>query len=204
MASSRDVDAFVRRLEHWVAEEVKGRSRAALAYSGGLASTLLAMIARKRCALVCEVAGIEGSPDVQAARAAKLHLDYRVEYDILSRADAIRIRAQIATAHPKLTRSDIDNLVPLHAALETADGGSMLSGFGPSRFGAGMVAALRRVDVAFPIHAVARGATVSRTMLRDAALMLGLPTPWAHVAHRSPAEGAGIREVLRSSVRYHE
>ena len=204
MTSSRDVDAFVRRLEHWVAQEVKGRPRAALAYSGGLASTLLAMIARKRCALVCVVAGIEGSPDVQAARAAKLHLDYRVEYDILSRADAIRIRAQIATAHPKLTRSDIDNLVPLHAALETADGGSMLSGFGPSRFGAGMVAALRRVDVAFPIHAVARGATVSRAMLRDAALMLGLPTPWAHVAHRSPAEGAGIREVLRSSVRYHE
>jgi len=204
MASSRDVDAFVRRLEHRVAQEVKGRPRTALAYSGGLASTLLAMIARKRCALVCVVAGIEGSPDVQAARAAKLHLDYRVEYDILSRADAIRIRAQIATAHPKLTRSDIDNLVPLHAALETADGGPMLSGFGPSRFGAGMVAALRRVDVTFPIHAVARGATVSRAMLRDAALMLGLPTPWAYVAHRSPAEGAGIREVLRSSVRYHE
>src|SRR5207245_1879662 len=82
-----------------------------------------------------------------------------------------------------LTRSDIDNLVPLHAALETADGGPMLSGFGPSRFGAGMVAALRRVDVTFPIHAVARGATVSRAMLRDAALRLGLPTPWAHVAH---------------------
>ncbi|TLZ90879.1 MAG: hypothetical protein E6K01_02275 [Methanobacteriota archaeon] len=204
MASSRDVDGFVRRLENRVAQEVKGRPRTALAYSGGLASTLLAMIARKRCALVCVVAGIEGSPDVQAARAAKLHLDYRVEYDILSRADAIRIRAQIATAHPKLTRSDIDNLVPLHAALETADGGPMLSGFGPSRFGAGMVAALRCVDVTFPIHAVARGATVSRAMLRDAALMLGLPTPWAHVAHRSPAEGAGIREVLRSSVRYHE
>src|SRR6266705_6984611 len=137
MASSHDVDRFVRRLEHRVAQEVKGRPRIVLAYSGGLASTLIAMIARKRCTLVCVVAGLEGSPDVQAARAAKLHLDYRVEYDILSRADAIRIRAQIATAHPKLTQGDIDNLVPLHAALETADGGPMLSGFGPSRFGAG-------------------------------------------------------------------
>src|SRR3989442_14687062 len=112
MASSRDVDAFVRRLEHRVAQEVKGRPRTALAYSGGLASTLLAMIARKRCALGCVVAGIEGSPDVPAARAAKLHLDYRLEDHILSRADAIRIRAQIATAHPKLTRSDMNNLVP--------------------------------------------------------------------------------------------
>src|SRR5947209_17992943 len=156
MASSRDVDAFVRRLEHRVAQEVKGRPRTALAYSGGLASTLLAMIARKRCALVCVVAGIEGSPDVQAARAAKLHLDYRVEYDILSRADAIRIRAQIATAHPKLTRSDIDKLVPLHAALETAAGGSMLSGFGPSRFGAGMVVASWRVDGTLPVPALPR------------------------------------------------
>jgi hypothetical protein len=196
MASSRDVDAFVRRLEHRVGQEVTGRPRVALAYSGGLASTLIAMIARKRCVLVCVVAGLEGSPDVQAVRAAKLHLDYRVVYDILSRADAIRIRAQIATAHPKLTPSEIDNLVPLHAALETADGGPMLSGFGPSRFGAGIIAALRRVDVAFPIHAVARGATLSRSMLRDAALLLGLPATWAHVAHRSPAEGAGLRELF--------
>src|SRR2546425_187542 len=92
MASSRDVDAFVRRLEHRVAHEVTGRPRAALAYSGGLASTLIAMIARKRCALVCVVAGLEGSPDVQAAKAAKLHIDFRVEYAILSRADATRIR----------------------------------------------------------------------------------------------------------------
>src|SRR3989449_4750221 len=173
MASSRDVDVFVRRLENRVAQEVKGRPRTALAYSGGLASTLLAMIARKRCALVCVVAGIEGSPDVQAARAAKLHLDYRVEYDILSRADAIRIRAQIAMAHPKLPRGDIDNLVPLHAALETVDGGPMLSGFGSSRFGAEMLAALRRLDVTFPMHRVARGATLSRAMLREAAMLLG-------------------------------
>jgi len=196
MASSHDVDRFVRRLEQRVAQEVKGRPRIALAYSGGLASTLIAMIARKRCTLVCVVAGLEGSPDVQAAKAAKLHLDYRVEYDILSRADAIRIRAQVATAHPKFTPSEIDNLVPLHAALETADGGPMLSGVGPSRFGAGMVAALRRVDVTFPIHAVARGAALSRSMLRDAALLLGLPATWAHVAHRSPAEGAGLRELF--------
>ncbi len=196
MASSRDVDAFIRRLERRVAREVEGRSRSALAYSGGLASTVLAMIARKRCALVCVVAGVEGSPDVQAARAAKAHLDYRVEYVILSRPDAIRIRTQIATAHPKLPRGDVDNLVPLHAALETADGDPMLSGFGPPRLGAEMVAALRGLDVSLPIRAVARGVTLSRTMLRDAAMKLGLPATWAHVAHRSPAEGAGIRELF--------
>src|SRR2546425_9980742 len=122
MASSRDVDAFVRRLEHRVAHEVTGRPRAALAYSGGLASTLIAMIARKRCALVCVAAGPEGSPDVQAPKAAKLHLDFRVEYAILSRADATRIRHQVAPAHPKLTRSNIDNPDPLNAVLAAAEG----------------------------------------------------------------------------------
>jgi len=196
MASSRQIDAFVRRLEQGVVQAIEGRDRVPLAYSGGLASTLVAMLARKRCALDCVVAGVDGSSDVLAARAAKAHLDYRVEYVILTRADAIRIRTQIATAHPKLPRRDIDNLVPLLAALETEDGGPMLSGFGPPRLGAEMVAALRGLDVSLPIRAVARGVTLSRTMLRDAAMKLGLPATWAHVAHRSPAEGAGIRELF--------
>ncbi|TLZ98257.1 MAG: hypothetical protein E6J97_07410 [Methanobacteriota archaeon] len=87
MASSRHVDAFVRRLEDEIAREVHGRNRVALAYSGGLASTLIAMIARKRCVLDCIVAGVDGSPDILAAKAAKAHLDYRVEYVILSRAN---------------------------------------------------------------------------------------------------------------------
>ena len=198
MASSSGVDAFVRRLEHRVAQEVEGHSRGALAYSGGLASTILAMVARKRCALVCVVAGVEGSPDLQAARAAKAHLDYRVEYVVLSRADAIRIRTQIVTSHPKLSGRGIDNLVPLHAALEAAKEGPMLSGFGSSPLGAEMLAALRRLDVSIPIREVTRGGTLSRAMLQEAATMLGLPATWARVAHRSPVEGAGIRDFLRS------
>src|SRR5207245_3085266 len=125
------------------------------ATSGGLASTLPGMIARKRCAVVCVVAGVEGSPDLLAARAAKTHLDYRVEYVMLNRAEAIRIRTQIATAHPRLPRSDVENLVPLHAALGTADRGPMLSGLGPSRLGAEMLPALPRLDAHFPVPAVA-------------------------------------------------
>ena len=204
MASSSDVDAFVRRLEHRVARAVEGHSRGALAYSGGLASTILAMVARKRCALVCVVAGVEGSPDLQAARAAKAHLDYRVEYVILSRADAIRIRTRIVASHPRLSRGDIDNLVPLHAALEAAREGPMFSGFGSSPLGAEMLAALRRLDVSIPIRDVARGGTLSRAILEDAALMLGLPATWARVAHRSPVEGAGLRDLLQSSDRHRE
>src|SRR2546428_12918095 len=109
MASSRHVDAFVRRLEDEIAREVHGHSRVALAYSGGLASTLIAMIARKRCVLDCIVAGVDRSPDVLAAKAAKAHLDYRVECVIMRREDTMRIRARIARSHPGLPR-DFDNL----------------------------------------------------------------------------------------------
>src|SRR2546426_920666 len=69
MASSRHVDAFVRRLEDGIAQEIHARSRVALAYSGGLASTLIAMIARKRCVLDCIVAGVERADVVWPLRA---------------------------------------------------------------------------------------------------------------------------------------
>src|SRR5206468_3430362 len=73
MASSRHVDAFVRRLEHAVAHEVDGRDRVTLAYSGGLASTLVAMLARKRSALDCVVAGVDGSHGLPRNDAFALH-----------------------------------------------------------------------------------------------------------------------------------
>src|SRR5437870_13061248 len=112
MASSRHVDALVHRLETAIAQEIHGRGRVALAYSGGLASTLIAMIARKRCALDCVVAGVYGSLDVLAAKAAKAHLDYLVEYVIMSREDALRIRAQIVRSHPGLPPRHDHTLFP--------------------------------------------------------------------------------------------
>ncbi|HWM52740.1 MAG TPA: asparagine synthase-related protein [Thermoplasmata archaeon] len=199
MASSRHVDAFVRRLEDGIAQEIHGRSRVALAYSGGLASTLIAMIARKRSVLDCVVAGVDGSSDVLAAKAAKAHLDYRVEYVILTREDAMRIRARIARSHPGMPLRDVHNLVPLHAALERAEGRTMLSGFGVPRPGAAIVTALRHAAVVWPLHAIARGTTLSRSVVRAAATSLGLPPDWARVSHRTPAEGAGIRNWLRGS-----
>jgi len=174
MASSRHVDAFVRRLEDGIAQEIHARSRVALAYSGGLASTLIAMIARKRCVLDCIVAGVDGSPDILAAKAAKAHLDYRVEYVILSREDAMRIRAQIVRSDPELPPRDADSLVPLHATLQ-------------------------RANVVWPLRAIARGTALSRSAIRAAATSLGLPPEWARVSHRAPANGAGIQDWLRGS-----
>jgi len=200
MASSRHVDAFVRRLEHAVAHEVEGRDRVALAYSGGLASTLVAMLARKRSALDCVVAGVDGSPDVRAAKAAKAHLDYRVEFLILNRRDATRIYGRIAAADPDLRERDVENLVPLHAALERVKGRPVISGFGLPPLRPAVVSALERSDVALPIRTASRGTTLSRSTLRAAATVLGLPVEWARIAHRAPVEGAGIREYFEPGI----
>ena len=200
MASSRHVDALVHRLETAIAQEIHGRGRVALAYSGGLASTLIAMIARKRCELDCVVAGVDGSSDVLAARAAKSHLDYRIEAVILSREDAMRIRARIERSHPRLPRREVHNLIPLHAAIERAEGRSVLAGFGVPRPSAAMLAALGRAAVVCPLRTIApRMAALSRPTLRAAATALGLPREWARVSHRAPADGAGIRDWLRGS-----
>ena len=199
MASSRHVDALVHRLETAIAQEIHGRGRVALAYSGGLASTLIAMIARKRCELDCVVAGVDGSSDVVAAKAAKSHLDYRIEVVILRREDAMRIRARIEASHPGLRPRDIDNLVPLHAALERAEGRTMLSGFGVARPDSATVAALGGAAVVWPLHTIARETSLTRSAIRTAATALGLPPEWARVSHRAPAEGAGIRDWLRGS-----
>ena len=199
MASSRHVDALVHRLETAIAQEIDGRGRVALAYSGGLASTLIAMIARKRCELDCVVAGVDGSSDVVAAKAAKSHLDYRIEVVILRREDAMRIRARIEASHPGLQPRDIDNLVPLHAALERSEGRPMLAGFGVPRPGSAMVAALRRAGVVWPLRTIAPEMLLSRPTLRAAATALGLPSEWARVSHRPPVDGAGIRDWLRES-----
>ena len=204
MASSRRIDAFVRRLEQAIARELEGRDRVPLAYSGGLASTLVAMVARKRCALECVVAGVEGSPDVVAAKAAKLYLDYRIEHVIVTRDAAASIRARIEAAHPGLSAGDLDNLVPVHAAVERADGRTILSGFGLAPLRPAVVAALGDINVALPIRVASRGTSLSRLTLRRAAVDLGLPVPWARVAHRSPANGAGVRELLRSAERDRE
>src|SRR3989442_1099973 len=80
-------------------------------------------------------------------------------------------------------------------------GRTMLSGFGVPQPGAAMVAALRRANVVWPLHKIARGTILSRSAVQSAAAALGLPPEWARVSHRAPAEGAGIRDWLEDRTR---
>jgi hypothetical protein len=189
------VNAFVDRLEDRIEDLVRGQARIALAYSGGLASTLVAMVARKRCDLGCVVAGSAESADVRAGKAAKQHMDYRIELVVLDAAETRRIRERLAAAR-SLSARTIRALIPLFAVVERAEGRTCLTGFGGSRVDPEIIAEFQRLRVSAPLLDLSSAGTVSRAMMRTAAMLLGLPEEWARVPHRAPADGAGIATFL--------
>ena len=197
----RDPTAFVRRLEEGITSLVDRRDRVALAYSGGLASTLLAMVARKRCDLECCVAGFGESADVRAAAAAKQHLDYRITTVLLDAAETRRIGERMRISWPNPLRDATTTLLPLAAVLERDKGQVWLAGFGSPRISPLIAAEMRRLEVRTPLVDVSGGRTLPRSLLRDAATFLGLPNEWARVRHRAPANGAGIAQFLGSLAR---
>ena len=201
MKSTRGVSAFVRRLEDLIAEEVAGRDRVTLAYSGGLASTLVAMVARKRTDLECIVAGVDGSPDIRTAKIAKDFLDYRMEYILLDPRETRRIHERLGVVYPRLSPRDRETLVPIHAVLERTRGRLVMCGFGSPRLQEDVAAALRRAEVSAPLQVLARGRALPRAILRAAATALGLPSEWARTPHRAPGVGAGIDHLLHETPR---
>src|SRR5438034_2067033 len=131
MGTPRGVLAFVERLEGRMADLLSEETRVILAYSGGLASTLVAMVARKRCNLVCVVAGAEDSAAVRAAEAAKAHLDYRVQFVQPDIEGTCRIRDRISAGNAQMSATAVRALIPLRTVLEELPNQSILAGFGP-------------------------------------------------------------------------
>lgn len=202
MRTPEGVPAFIARLEDRIENLVSGQKRVVLAYSGGLSSTLLAMVARKRCDLVCVVAGVEGSPDLRAAKAAKDHLDYRVEYVYLNRTETRRIHENMRSSSPSsLSSVAVRALIPVRAVREARPRELLVAGIRSPRPDEKLRAMLREWKVECPLVLPSRGLSVPRSMLRGATVSLGLPVEWAHVAHRDPATGAGIDRFLQRPTR---
>jgi hypothetical protein len=199
MGTPRRVLEFVERLEARITDRLSGRTDAVLAYSGGLPSTLVAMVARKRCDLVCVVAGREDSQDVRAAKAAKAHLDYRVHSVRLDLEGTLRIRERMEAANPRLSPSAVRALIPIRAVVEETPNNLILAGVGTQRTDAKIATVLRAWGVQCPLMDLSRSRPPPRSLLRAAAMFLGLPVAWARVAHRSPVTGAGVDELLRST-----
>ena len=190
--------AFVRRLEDCVAAQVAGRRRVVLAYSGGLASTVVATVARKRCDLECVVAGAEDSDDVRAANEARLYLDYRITTVVIDAADTNRLLRRARGAVPHLPSSAILPLLPVFAVVERSAGEVCLTGLGLARSDPLALEALRRLQIQSPLADVFAGKRCSRDVVRAAATSLGLPETWARVRHRSPLAGAGMSAFVET------
>ena len=195
MAADRGPTAIVRRLETSITDAIRGRDRVILAYSGGLKSTLIAMIARKRCDLTCIVAGTEGSADVEAGKRAKQHLDYRLETILLDSAIVQEIDRRLRADHPRLTNGERHDLIPVFAVLQVAGGEPIIAGFAGT-LRASSQSVLDLTQVAVPLHVATEKGRMLNRQLRAAALELGLPPSWANVRHRDPLDGAGIRKFL--------
>ena len=160
MARSRGGRGFVERLEDRVDELVSRHDRVSLAYSGGLASTLLALVARKRCDLICFVAGTSESPDVRAANTAKLHFDLRVESIILNRATVRKHVQDVRASNRSLSMDSVRMLVPLHAVVQENPGSMVLSGFGHSPTGLSIQRSLHAQHVVAPLLGIRIGRTL--------------------------------------------
>src|SRR2546421_9896410 len=127
MGTPRGVLAFIERVEGRMADLLSEQTRVILAYSGGLASTLVAMVARKRCDLVCVVAGVDDSAAVRAAKAAKAHLDYRVQFVQPDIEGTRRIRDRIDTATRHMSATGVRALSLLRMVLEKTPSQTILA-----------------------------------------------------------------------------
>ena len=201
MGTPRSVLEFVERLEGRIADVVSGPAPVALAYSGGLSSTLVAMVARKRCELVCVVAGVDESEAVRAGKAAKAHLDYGVHFVRLDLAETLRIRDRTKDADRRLSPTVVRGLVPLRAVVEGTHDSLILTGFGSQPTDTRIGTVLKAWGVQSPLMDLSRSHPLPRSLLRAAAISLGLPVEWARVRHRTPATSAGIEDFLRSPKR---
>jgi len=188
---------LVSRLESVVTHAIRGHEGVTLAFSGGLASSLLAAVARKRCTLRCLVVGIDEAPDLQAARLAQDFLDVRLETLRPSALEILRWARSIAQAAPTLRPSEVASLVPLTAVLARPQAKPVLAGFGPVPLPLAARRYLRKVDAVLPFQGVGMRA-IARATLRAAARVLGLPEAFVRSRRRPPGEGSGVWSVLRS------
>jgi hypothetical protein len=189
---------LLRRLDSDVARAVDGQARVVLAFSGGLASLVLAALIRKRCDLVCEVVGLRGSADVQAAVVAEKFLDYPVRVLHPTPAQVLRTVRAIMSDDVRLSSAEALSLVPLALVEGRHPKRRVLSGFGLTWESARVRSFLASEPALFPGLRARAASPPTRGRLRSIADLVGLPTSFSRAARRSPAEGSAVGPAIRA------
>ncbi len=197
MPSAAGEGRLLARLDRELAREFETRRRVVLAFSAGLASLVLAALARKHGELRCLVVGTRGAADLSAALVARDFLDYRLEVVTPSPASALRAAIDIRAAAPNLALAEVLDLVPLALVEDRCPDALVLSGFGLALASP----ALRRHLAGRPSRAPAMpraGEGLSRPTVLRIGRAIGLPDAFIGMGHRRPAEGSGIGPALRA------
>lgn len=195
-------ERLLARLDRDLARSFAGERRVVVAFSAGLASLVLAALARKHGDLRCIVVGTRRAADLGAALVARDFLDYRLEIVTPSPADALRTATRLRAAAPRLALAEVLDLVPLALVEGRCPDATVVSGFG-----------LTRASPAFRRHLATRpamspgvrqeGSGPSRTLVLRLGRELALPDGFIGMGHRRPAEGSGIGPTLRALAHAH-
>ncbi len=198
MGAEARVGRTLSRLDADVQRAFKGRDRIVLSYSGGLASLVLAAIARKHGDVHCVVVGTRGAADVEAALVANSYLDYPVDVLRPSPSSVLRTARGLRAADPRLSLADVESLVPVTLVAERWPQECLLSGFGLSPRTRALERHLLGAGLRPPGGWVVAGDARSRRAVLGLADLLGLPSSFSRTARRSPSEGSGIGPTLRA------
>jgi len=152
-----------------------GTGPVALAYSGGLSSTLVAMVRLANVASsVCVVAGVDESEAVPRRQAAKAHLDYGVHFVRLDLAETLRIRDRTKDADRRLSPTVVRGLVPLRAVVEETNDSLILTGFGSRPTDTSIGTVLESVGVQSSSHGLVSESSAPAVAPSRGSISLGL------------------------------
>ena len=190
-------EGLLRDLEARLAGIAADGEPVRLAFSGGIASLLLAALIRKRADVDCIVVGIRGAPDLRTAADERLYLDYGVTEVCLSPGRALALGRGLARRFPSWSVPEILDAVPLEAVRARLPDVSIVAGLrGPL---ASRRTAAAFFDRGFSCPFLAPPAIrADRSRLVQAARALALPQAFVRTPPRRPAIGSGVAAALRA------
>jgi asparagine synthase (glutamine-hydrolysing) len=130
-----DADGFLRALDVSMVEALDGEERAAVAYSGGIDSALVAAVAGRHCDLTLYTCGTEGSKDLKddtAPVGGMRRVVVRLGDD-----DVARLAAQASRVLSTTSPVPISYTIPTLSVLEAAEERLVLVGSGADELFAG-------------------------------------------------------------------
>lgn len=197
MAAGGPAGRLLARVDADLARAFRDRDAAVLAFSGGLASLIVAALARKHGDLRCAVVGTPNAADAIAALVARDFLDYPVDLLPPSVPEVLRATRAIGSSNPRLTVAEALSIVPLALVEARCADRLVLSGFGLAPRSPAVGRHLLGMAVLSP--GLRRTAAPPRSLLLRAARELALPDGFALASRRIPAEGSGIGPALRAA-----